>query len=52
MLILGLGVDLHILYTGGGSGDDLCRGGQDTSHGRGGGCVVDGAVFGVDASKG
>ena len=52
MLILGLGVDLHMLYTGGGSGDGLGRGWQDTSHGRGGGCVVDGAVSDVEASKG
>ena len=53
MLILGVGavdvgvsrvdVGLHTLYTGGGSGDGLGRGGQDTSHGRGDGCGVDGA---------
>ena len=53
MLILGVGavdvgvswvdVGLHILYTGGGSGDGLGRGGQDTSHGRGGSFGVDGS---------
>ena len=36
-------VGLHTLYTGGGSGHGLGRGGQDTSHGRGGSCGVDGS---------
>ena len=36
-------VGLHELYTGGGSGDGLGGGGQDTSLGRGNSCGVDGA---------